>query len=251
MTEMEILHQIKEKYRSILGENLTGIYIHGSIAFQCFNWNKSDIDFLVVVNQAPSLSAKESLITALLELDAVCPPKGLEMSVVLESACIDFHYPVPFELHFSNAHKERCKTDLHNYCLSMNGTDQDLAAHFTIIRKAGITLYGKDISQVFSSVPRNDYIDSIKGDIENAVTDISEDPIYVILNLCRVLAYIRDGAVLSKEQGGIWGMENLPPNHHNIIENALGCYRGSDIFATDNETEKRFAEYMVRQIFQE
>lgn len=35
--------------REILGDNLTGIYLHGSAAMGGFNDWKSDIDFLVVV----------------------------------------------------------------------------------------------------------------------------------------------------------------------------------------------------------
>ena len=40
------------------------------------------------------------------------------------------------------------------------------------------------------------------------------NPVYVILNLCRVLAAWGEGAVLSKEQGGTWGLANLPEEYH-------------------------------------
>ncbi|MDO4667672.1 MAG: nucleotidyltransferase domain-containing protein [Streptococcus sp.] len=39
-----------ENSHQILGENLVGIYLHGSVAMGCFNDKKSDIDLLVVVN---------------------------------------------------------------------------------------------------------------------------------------------------------------------------------------------------------
>ena len=35
--------------KHILGDNLTGIYLHGSAVMGCFNDKKSDIDLLVVV----------------------------------------------------------------------------------------------------------------------------------------------------------------------------------------------------------
>lgn len=44
----------------------------------------------------------------------------------------------------------------------MNGTDQDLAAHFTIIRKAGITLYGETADTLFGAVHKADYLDSLR-----------------------------------------------------------------------------------------
>ena len=107
----EILSNIENSYKEILGDNLTGIYVHGSLAFGCFRWEKSDIDFLVVVKNSPSLTEKTAMMKVLLELDPYCPAKGLEMSVVLEDVCKNFTYPTPYELHFSNAYKEKCRRD--------------------------------------------------------------------------------------------------------------------------------------------
>ena len=47
----KLMEVISEKYNKLLGKNLVGIYVHGSIAFGCFNWDKSDIDFIVVINE--------------------------------------------------------------------------------------------------------------------------------------------------------------------------------------------------------
>ena len=80
MNEFEILEKIKISYQTILQDKLVGIYIHGSIAFGCFNWEKSDIDFLVVVNEKLNQKEKESLISEILDLDIYCPKKGIEMS---------------------------------------------------------------------------------------------------------------------------------------------------------------------------
>ena len=74
----------------------------------------------------------------------------------------------------------------------MKGMDKDLAAHFTIINKYGIVLYGEKIDSVFSDVPLRDYIDSIFCDIENAPEDIIDQPVYIVLNLCRVLAFLKN-----------------------------------------------------------
>ena len=75
----------------------------------------------------------------------------------------------------------------------MKGIDKDLAAHVTIVYHKGKTLYGKEIKEVFSEVRKQDYLDSIWFDIENAEEEIVNNPVYFILNLCRVLAYKEDG----------------------------------------------------------
>lgn len=61
----ELFNRISKAYISILKENLIGIYIHGSIAFDCFTWEKSDIDFIVVVQSPLELKDKVSLIQVL------------------------------------------------------------------------------------------------------------------------------------------------------------------------------------------
>ncbi len=236
-----VFNNIEERYREILGENLVGIYVHGSIAFGCFTWETGDIDFIVVIDSPLEQCEKESLIRALLDLDEKVPPKGLEMSVVLRRNCDPFVYPTPFELHFSNAHRENCKKDLFSYCRDMHGTDRDLAAHFTVIRKAGFALCGTDAASLFGEVPEEAYLDSIKRDVAQAESEILENPVYMILNLCRILAYIREKLVLSKRQGGQWGLKNLSGEYRPMIRRALQSYAGRGEF---REEEARLAAFV-------
>lgn len=225
----KILNKIASEYQEILSDNLVGIYVHGSIAFGCFNPIKSDIDFIVVVANSPAIEEKEELIKTLLDLSSDAPSKGFEMSLVLLSDCRNFIYPTPFELHYSNAHLQRCKNNLREYCTSMNGIDKDLAAHFTVIKHVGYTLIGKQIPDVFGEVPKENYLDSIKADVEDSKADVIENPVYIILNLCRVLAYKQNGLVLSKEQGGLWGIENLPKQYIALVSKALNNYKSEEI----------------------
>ena len=247
MTESELLQKIKTSYQAILSSKLTGIYVHGSIAFGCFRWDISDMDFLVVVNQPLGLSEKEALLSQLLALDAYAPKKGFEMSVVQESVCRPFQYPTPFELHFSNAHKTRCRENLTAYCQTMNGADPDLAAHITVLRHVGIVLCGKPILNVFSEVPKEAYFDSITADISDAETEILRDPVYYILNLCRVLAYRKCDLILSKEQGGLWGIQNCQ-KYADLISAALDAYQEKSAFIAEAPLLESFASAMRKQI---
>lgn len=227
MNERALLQRVCDAYRCILGEKLTGFYVHGSIAFGCFTWATGDVDFLAVVEAPLTQAVKESLIRILLDLTPIAPPKGFEMSVVLRDVCAPFQYPTPFELHFSNAHKARAEAELSAYCREMHGVDSDLAAHFTVIRHVGETLFGADIAEVFGEIPRAAYVDSILGDVGGAVQEIGGNPVYTILNLCRVLVYLQDGAVLSKRQGGEWGLRCLPEEYHPLLYSALQAYGGA------------------------
>ena len=102
----ELLDKFVKGSCKILGDNLVGIYLHGSAVMGCFNPDKSDIDLLVVVKEEISREAKKSYMDMIVELNKQAPKKGIEMSIVKESVCNPFVYPTPFELHFSIAHLE-------------------------------------------------------------------------------------------------------------------------------------------------
>ena len=179
-----ILQKIKDTYIDILGSNLVGIYLHGSIAFGCFRWEQSDIDFIAVVSRPLALPVKTKLMEAIVVLNKFAPPKGIEMSVVLKKHCKNFVYPTPFELHFSNGQLGSYFADPQAYCKSTNSGDKDLAAHFTVIKSTGFLLHGSEIDAVFGNIPKAYYADSIKYDIEDAQKTITRYPQYTILNLC-------------------------------------------------------------------
>lgn len=245
------LDEIKRSYNRILRENLVGIYVHGSIAFGCFRWEKSDIDFLAVTRQEPSDGQKQEMIRTLLELDreGLCPPKGFEMSAVLAEHCRDFVYPTPYTLHYSNTYRRQCREDLSGFCRRMHGTDRDLAAHFTVLRAAGFALCGEPVQAVFGPVPKECYLDSILGDVKDAQKGMSEDPVYYILNLCRVLAYQREGKVLSKKDGGLWGLAALPKRCRPAVQAALSSYAGEAPFDFAPDGLQAFSSDLLGQIF--
>ena len=246
MREHALLQRVCDQYRAVLGEKLVVFYVHGSVAFGCFTWATGDIDFLAVADAPLTQAEKEALVRILLDLTPEAPPKGFEMSVVLRRHCESFVHPTPFELHFSNAHKARAEADLVAYCREMHGVDPDLAAHFTVVRRVGYALWGEPAASVFGEVPRAAYVDSILGDVENAAADMAENPVYITLNLCRVLAYLREGLVLSKAQGGAWGLEHLPERYHPMLTKALAAYGGADF--PGDAAQADFAGEMLERI---
>lgn len=244
-----IIDLISKKYKEILNENLVGIYLHGSIALNCFNWEKSDIDFIIVINEKLSQETKLLLLKILGDLRLEAPKKGLEMSVVLKEYCTNFKYPTPYELHYSNQWLEKYLENPLSLCGEEIKIDKDLAAHFTIIKYVGSVVYGQPIEEVFGKVPKENYIDSIKCDIEDAKVEIIHNPVYIVLNLCRVLAYIKEDLILSKEQGGVWGLKNLPREHCNILNDALNSYRTDIIMNINKKEAEIFCDYMIWEIF--
>ena len=238
-----LINGFVERSKEILGDNLIGVYLHGSSVMGCFNPQKSDVDLIIVADHPLSDSDKRTYMEMTVECNATGPAKGIEMSIVLRKVCKPFVYPTPYELHFSAGHLQWYRNDPDDYIRRMNGTDKDLAAHFTIINKRGRRLYGAPIEEVFAQVPDADYMDSIRFDVENAAAEITQYPMYLTLNLARVLAYREDGLILSKKEGGEWALEHLSSEYRPLIADALREYSESAEVVYDDALAKRYAEY--------
>ena len=158
----ELLCGYVERSKELLGENLVGVYLHGSLVMGCFNPLKSDIDLIVVVDKSLSDPVKKEYMDMVVKYNAMGPAKGIEMSIVLRKVCNPFIYPTPYELHFSSGHLDSYTADPDGYIYKMKGLDKDLAAHFTIINKRGKCLYGAPIQTVFAEVPGEAYLDSLR-----------------------------------------------------------------------------------------
>ncbi len=238
--------------QEILGENLVGIYLHGSATMGCFNPEKSDLDFIVVVESDLSDNTKHAYVDMVLSLNENAPAKGIEMSIVRREVCKPFVYPTPFLLHFSEHHIKWFTENPTDYVQKMKGTDVDLAAHFTNIRAHGKCLYGLPAAEVFGEVPPENYLDSIWNDICDAPDDIAENTMYITLNLTRVLAFQKENILLSKKEGGEWALKNLPESAVRkfapVIQAALAEYTQNTVPHYNLALAKEYAEYMLAEI---
>ena len=106
--------------------------------------------------------------------------------------------------------------------------DPDLPAHLMCVRKRGVCLYGKPVDEVFGEVDWQDFMRSVLADFDWIVADenICGSPYYCILNICRVLQLLQEDGrqVLSKYEGGSWGIRNLPEEYTALVEKALEVY---------------------------
>lgn len=248
MENQELLDKLVKHSCNIFENNLVGIYLHGSMAMGCFNGMKSDIDILVVVENAITDLQKKRFMDVIVDLNDNAPAKGIEMSLVKSEYCKNFIYPTPFDLHFSTMHLNWYKSNSKDYLEKMNGTDQDLAAHFVITKNRGVVLYGKAISDVFGEIPAETYLDSIKSDIMNSQDEVIDNPIYIILNLCRVLAYVKERLVLSKKEGGEWGLKNIDGKYRGLIKDALVCYSSDQDMILNHSLALEYCKYMKNKI---
>lgn len=210
---------------AVFGSHLIGVYVHGSMALGAYDPRISDLDYLIVVASAPSKAAKLELMRQTFrQLVPYEPYKGLEFHVLTQNELTQGRHPFRFELHYSPMHKKAYCDDPRGYVERMNGSDPDLAVHLAVTWQSGIVVTGQPIRKVFSPIRVADYLDSAWEDVENAETEAINNPVYTVLNLCRLYGYLEDGYIRSKADGGCWGLSHLNNQFHLVIEWALSHY---------------------------
>jgi predicted nucleotidyltransferase len=246
-TVRDQINGFTENIARVLGDNLTGIYLHGSLAMGCFNPARSDIDLLVITQQGMTPETLREV--ARIVLDYSGRPSQFELSFLRESYLFPWQYPTPFDFHFSEDWRDKTVAALaapewQLWSGNLPPTDPDLAAHITITRARGICIVGKPILDVFPTVPRTDYIDSIMGDFDFAREQIADNPVYAVLNFCRIYGYLREGRIDSKDEAGVWALDHLPAEYHTLITAALDTYRHDRPHDFDPAALNTFANYI-------
>jgi len=236
---------------TLLTGNLVGIYLHGSLAMACFNLRRSDLDLLVITYVCIPAVIKRQL--AELHLIASNAPHPIEISYLPHSDLVPWRYPPPFDLHYSETWRKKTEQALQNgqwpQAEEQPLHDPDLAAHVTITKARGICLVGAPIAQIFPDVPKADYLASILGDIQDAFDHILDNPVYAILNACRMDTYLHAGLICSKQEGGAWALATAPVTVQPAIAAALASYAGDQADTEfDPAAVAAFVAYMQQRL---
>jgi hypothetical protein len=205
---------------SCLGDNLVGIYLHGSAAMNAFIPSRSDVDLLVVTDGPVDRPTRLRIADALSERALPCPGVGLEVSIVQRRSVSLPSDVLPFEL-ILDSHEGHAMRVVHG---EEREGDPDLVAHVAMARAHGLALTGPDPRELFPAPDRSallrHFVDDLGWAIEHAQGG------YAVLNACRALRFSRDGTLCSKLEGGAWALEN-EIGDRGTIEAALRRQTGS------------------------
>ena len=101
---------LQTELQRLLGDNLLGIYLHGSLALGGFQPGRSDIDVIVVTAHRMDLEAKRRCIELLLRISKMpCP---LDIRFLVEQELFPFQQPLLCDLHYSEIWRENYQQEL-------------------------------------------------------------------------------------------------------------------------------------------
>ncbi len=219
---------LQTESQRLLGENLVSFYLHGSLALGGFNPTRSDINIVAVTRQRIDVEVKRTLVTLLLRISKM--PCQIDIYYLAVQEIFPFQHPLPYDLHYNETLRERNQQDLRNGTWKhWNDSvyyEPDLTIFLTVLQHYGVCLYGEVPGQALPAVPEQEFRSALITNIQVAQQFPLHDPISFVLNACRVAAYLRDGTILSKDAGGVWGLATLPEQYHPLVQQLLALYRG-------------------------
>jgi predicted nucleotidyltransferase len=218
----DILQELLESVKSVLGSYFIGMYLEGSLANGDFDQD-SDIDFVVITDDDVS----ENLF---LEL------KAMHDRIATSDSC----WAIQLEGSYISQRALRCHDSEHadhpniergdGECLKMAYHDEAWIIHRYILRERGITLFGPDPETLIDPISPNDLRRAMLPILHGWVTQILNDPneiisrgypsSYIVLTLCRILYTLQFGDVVSKPEAARWAKETVSEKWKAFVDRA-------------------------------
>lgn len=245
------IRNVVEVWKKHMGKNLLGIYIHGSIALECFSENSSDIDILAVTDRKIPRAERLVIARDIMMIDR--KPCPLEMSALYIRDIKPWQYPTRCQFHYSDywtEHYEKLQGGeiTESFIVDTDFEDTDIACHIKLTKQCGICVYGRPASEIFPDVPEENFWASISSEVEDYDFHAYNPKYFVsnILILGRILSYKKEKIILSKYDGGIWTRDHVPEKYRYIIDNALQVwYLGQEQAEYKREDLEGLRQYLI------
>lgn len=245
------ISDVVEVWKKHMGKNLLGIYLHGSMALECFSENSSDIDILAVTDRKIPRAERLVIAQDIMMIDR--KPCPLEMSALYIRDIKPWQYPTRCQFHYSDywtEHYEKLQGGeiTESFIVDTDFEDTDIACHIKLTKQCGICVYGGTASEIFPDVPEEDFWASISSEVEDYDFHAYNPKYFVsnILILGRILSYKKEKIILSKYDGGIWTRDHVPEKYRYIIDNALQVwYLGQEQAEYKREDLEGLRQYLI------
>ncbi len=205
------------KVHSILGKKLNSLYVTGSIGFEDYIENKSDLDVFGITNTSLTDYEKNKLGQILDHANFPCPAKGLDIVFMTRQNIEEIQSEPVYEFWFSTGAewpKESWEA----------GKSTEMIVFIELCKQNGIKVYGEESSIKFGEIDKRMILKAFKEILiwqKSYILNNYHDPDgqNSVLNACRILKYIETNRFYSKTDGGKQFLKDEPNNL--TVQNAL------------------------------
>ena len=229
-----LLHILLSGVRTVLGNHFIGMYVYGSLAGDDFNFQRSDIDFVVVTAE----ELPDEMLPALEAMHARITSSGLRWATKLEGSYI----PQRALRRYDPTHAQHPSVRVNgSFGVDHHASDWIIQRH--IIREQGIVVAGPAPQTLIDPVRPNDLRRAAVEILREWWSPQLQDPTrlhsreyqaYAVLTMCRALYTLQYGTVVSKSVAARWAQQTLGEPWTAVIERALAWRRDAQ---SDNMDE--------------
>ncbi len=239
-----LLHTLVPGVQGILGEQLVGMYLFGSLAVGDFDPASSDIDFVAVTSQALTDEQLQRLQSFHAQLFA----SGLPLADQVEGSYIPQDALRVYDP--ANACHPHIDRGEHTLTLQQHYTDWVVQRYS--LREYGVGLVGPPIQTLIDPIPhtalRSAVLELLHFWWEPMLDDASHlqhngYQAYAVATFCRMLYTLEEGGLVSKPAAGRWAMRHLDARFAPLIERALAY----QLSAADIPATREFLQYTLER----
>ena len=214
-----LLEEVAARLPELLGRNLVGVYLYGSLTQRAFDPARSDVD-CIVVTRRDLTDAQFRRLEAWLSKASESNPwmKRLQMTFLIRDEVLTMN-------------SRACLYQFGR--LARTGSDGNPIIWLNVL-ESGAVLHGPppgsfvppiSYETLFAALVREvDYLrEEICEKAESEWRDVPFYRAYAVLTLCRILYSHRKGAVVSKKRAAAWALKHLPEEWHELIRRALAA----------------------------
>ena len=244
-SEDEQARRVVDLLGSVLGPDLVGVYLFGSVTLGGLR-PRSDLDLFAVSRRRLTAEERQMIVDGLLAISGT--PRPLEVTLLVESDVRPWRYPPRRELQFGEWWR-------HEFASGVlepwdDETDPDLASLITMVRLADLPLHGPPPGDALDPVPSADYERAMTRAVDGILLDLENDTRNCVLTLARIWSTLVTGEIRSKDSAADWALERLPDEQRLVLERARAIYLGEDEERWDDVLPQvqAHAEHVIAEI---
>jgi hypothetical protein len=213
--------QVAEALAGTLGTDLVGVYFVGSVALGGFVAGESDIDIAAVSGDALTHPQKQWVASAVVEVSAVCPARGVEFTLYRREVAGSLPQGADFEVNANGG--PRMATAVHMDSASEHRFWYVLDR--AIAHRSGLAISGPPARQIFADIPRRTLLEAM---YESMAWHRAHEKatLYSVLNACRAWRFAAEDVLGSKLEGAAWARTQW--SDPGVIDAAVALRRGQD-----------------------
>lgn len=212
-----LLRELTAQLPVILGRNLVGLYLYGSLTQRAFNPKRSDVDCILVTRRDLS-DAQFRKLGAWLRGAAESNP----WTARLQMLCLSRDEVLTF-----NARACHYQFGL----LKRGGSDGNPIIWMNVL-ESGVILHGPRPETFVPAITPEILFQALEREVGYLREEISQTPesvwrdlasyrAYAVLTLCRILYSFRRGTIVSKQRAARWALKELPAEWGGLVLQAL------------------------------